>query len=252
MLNYEELKDIARLKRLSLINAEKDYLQDLMLFSLYSYVSQSFVFKGGTCLYKIYKLERFSEDLDFTLTKNIDINGIINKIIADLSLLGVKGKIKEIKEYRNEINARLFFIGPLYNGSISSQCFIPLNISKKENILLEPKREKIIPIYKEIGNFYVFAMHEKEILAEKARAILTREKPRDVYDLWFLLKKGAGFDLNLVNKKLKLYDLIFDLDKFVSSIKRKKGLWQTDLKNLILGELPNFNNIAKDIIQYLK
>ena len=60
MLGTEELEDIARLKRLSLINAEKDYLQDILLFSIYSIVGRELVFKGGTCLYKIYKINRFS------------------------------------------------------------------------------------------------------------------------------------------------------------------------------------------------
>ena len=45
MLSYKELDEIARLKRLSLANAEKDYLQELMLFSLYSNVSDELIFK---------------------------------------------------------------------------------------------------------------------------------------------------------------------------------------------------------------
>ena len=37
MLNYEEIENITRLKKLSLRNIEKDYLQDLILFSIYSF-----------------------------------------------------------------------------------------------------------------------------------------------------------------------------------------------------------------------
>jgi hypothetical protein len=244
MLSYDELSDIARLKRLSLVNAEKDYLQDLVLFSLYSQVGPSFVFKGGTCLFKVYNLNRFSEDLDFTLTEKVDVKKITGKIVTDSALLGIKGKIKEIREYRNEINIRLLFRGPLYNGSKSSQCFIPLNISMKEKVLLAPKQELLQPVYRELRSFYVFAMQEKEIVAEKVRAVLTREKPRDVYDLWFLLGKGVAFDLGIVNKKLNLYRITFDLDRFASAIKRKKGLWQTDLKNLVFGELPDFDEVV--------
>ncbi len=60
MLSLKELEDSARLKRLSLINAEKDYLQEVILSSIYSFVGRELVFKGGTCLYKLYKLNRFS------------------------------------------------------------------------------------------------------------------------------------------------------------------------------------------------
>jgi len=248
MLSYKELENIARLKGLTLTNVEKDYLQELILFSLYSNVGREFVFKGGTCLYKIYKLDRFSEDLDFTLTKKINIKKIINKIISDLALIGIRGKIKEIKEYKKEINVRLLFNGPLYKGSKETQCFIPLNISLKEPVLLEPKKEKVISFYKEIRTFDLFCMQEREISTEKILAILTREKPRDVYDLWFLLvQKKISINLKLINKKLKLYGLKFDLNKFSAAVERKKGLWSLDLKNLIIGELPPFGEVKEGI-----
>lgn len=247
MLTYDELENIARLKRLSLINAEKDYLQNLILFSIYSIAGKELIFKGGTCLYKIYKLDRFSEDLDFTLTERLDIKKIAEKIISDLMLLNIKGKVKEIKEYPNEINVRLLFNGPLYKGSKETQCFIPLNMSMKENILTEPKREFIVSLYKEIPNFYVFAMSEDEILAEKIRAIMSRLKPRDIYDLFFLLNKDAKFDINLVNKKLSLYHLKFDKKEFISRIEKMRGLWQIDLKNLISSEL-EFDKAKKIIL----
>src|SRR3989344_2458817 len=99
MLSYNELENIARLKSLSLINAEKDYLQDLILFSVYSIIGNELVFKGGTALYKIYKLNRFSEDLDFTLTKKIDIEKMTRKLISNLSLININSIIKEMSEY---------------------------------------------------------------------------------------------------------------------------------------------------------
>lgn len=249
MLSYDELENIARLKNLILTNVEKDYVQELILLSLYSQVSSEFVFKGGTCLYKIYKLNRFSEDLDFTLTSRKEIKKIMDKIIADIALIGIKGKVKEIKEYRNEIKVRFLFNGPLYKGSKASQCFIPLNISLKEQVMLEPKKESLTSLYREIRTFDLFVMQEQEILAEKVRTILTREKPRDIYDLWFLLiKRGLSFDLDLINKKLKLYNLEFDLNQFIRAVERKKGLWQLDLKNLIIDSLPDFNEIKKAVI----
>jgi hypothetical protein len=252
MLSYEELENIARLKRLPLVNAEKDYLQELILFSIYSNVGKELVFKGGTALYKIYKLNRFSEDLDFTLTKKLDTEKVANKIISDLILLNIGAKIKEIREYRNEINVRLLLKGPLYKGSKERQCFIPLNISKREQTL-EPKKETIIPMFREIPSFEIFIMSEKEILAEKIRAIFTRQKPRDIYDLWFLLiKKNVSFNTELVNKKLSIYNLKFDFGNFKNKIEKMKGLWQIDLKNLILGKLPDFDKIKKEIIEKLR
>jgi len=253
MLNYEELENIARLKRLSLVNTEKDYLQDLILFSIYSTIGKELVFKGGTCLYKIYKLNRFSEDLDFTLAKKIDMKKLGNKIISDLKLLNIKSKIKDIKEYKNEINVRLLLNGPLYKGNKETQCFIPLNISLKEKILFEPKKESIIPIYKELPNFEIFAMHEKEILSEKVRAIFTRVKPRDIYDLWFLIiKKNINPDIKAINKKLSLYNLTFDFKSFKKKVENMEGLWKTDLKGLTISEVEEFNKIKKELLTKFK
>ncbi|RLI92450.1 MAG: hypothetical protein DRO89_02120 [Candidatus Altiarchaeales archaeon] len=253
MLDYEELKNIAQLKRLSLVNTEKDYLQDLILFGIYSNIGRELIFKGGTCLYKVYKLNRFSEDLDFTLTKRLDMEGITKKVISDLMLLNIRGRIKEIKEYRGGMNIRLLLNGPLYRGGKETQCFIPLNISKKEQVLLEPRRESIMPLYREIPTFEVFAMPEEEILAEKVRAILTRQKPRDIYDLWFLLtRKNIVFDPSLIDRKLALYDLRLDLTELRNRIERMKGLWEIDLKNLMTGELREFDRVKEELFEKLK
>lgn len=253
MLSYEELKNIARLKRLTLVNTEKDYLQYLILFSIYSNVGKEIVFKGGTCLHKIYKLNRFSEDLDFTMTRKIDVEKITRKIISNLMLLNIRGTIKEIKKYQRGINIRLLLNGPLYKGGKETQCFIPLNISRKEHVLLEPERKSIIPLYSEIPTFEIFVMSEEEILAEKVRAILTRQKPRDVYDLWFLLaKRKIIFDSRLIDKKLAPYGLRLDQAELRNRIERMKGLWETDLKNLIIGELPKFDLISEELFEKLR
>ncbi len=248
MQNLNELNEIAKLKNLSPINAEKDYLQDLILFSIYGKLGRELVFKGGTCLYKIYKLNRFSEDLDFTLNQNIDIEKLGSQIISNLSLLNIKSKIKEIKDYRNETNIKLLINGPMYNGSKETQCFIPLNISKKEKIIEEPNKSNIFSFYNEIPNFQIFSMKEEEILAEKIRAIFTRMKARDIYDAWFLLKiKKINFDSELVNKKLELYSLKFDKKILIGRINSMSKLWSADLKNLIFNELPDFEIVKKEI-----
>ncbi len=252
MLIFEELEKIAKLKRLSIINAEKDYLQDILLFSIYSEVGRELVFKGGTCLYKIYKLDRFSEDLDFTLTKKLDSEKLANKILQNLSLLNIKGRIIEIKEYKEGINIKFILNGPLYKGSKETQSFIPLNISTRENLFKDPYKESFISLYREIPTYELFVMSQEEILAEKFRAILTRLKARDIYDLWFLLvKKRVSFNLELVNNKLSIYDMKFHIQDFKDRVNKMKGLWNTDLKNLVIGELKDFDEVNKDIFNLL-
>ena len=54
---------------------------------------------------------------------------------------------------------------------------------------------------------FVHHLSQEEILAEKVRAIMTRRKGRDLYDLWYLLSKGTLVESDLVRKKLDYYKL---------------------------------------------
>lgn len=249
MIKKDELKKIADAKRLSLENAEKDYLLELLLFYIYSEFGDALILKGGTALYKIYNLNRFSEDLDFTLNKRrFDLSRFLNKTLRSLALIGVEGKARDVERYKNEINARLRFKGPLYDGSKESLCFTSLNISLRERLARETKKELIVPAYREIPSFEIFFMEGSEILAEKVRAIMTRNKARDVYDLWFLLRRGVAPEVNLIDRKLKIYGMKFSFNKFVEDVEEKKAFWKTDLRGLVIGELVEFERIKKDIV----
>jgi len=69
MITKQEIKDYAKLKRLNLGQAEKEYFQDIVLFVIYESSGREVVFKGGTAMNRCYNLNRFSEDLDFTAKK---------------------------------------------------------------------------------------------------------------------------------------------------------------------------------------
>src|SRR3989344_4890922 len=118
MLEKQEIIRIAKIKGLSIKNTEKDYLLESILHVLYMEAGRKFIFKGGTALYKLYSLNRFSEDLDFTLKQGkIDIGILFNKIISRLKDIGVNGRIKELSDYRNQKNVRLELRGPLFDGN---------------------------------------------------------------------------------------------------------------------------------------
>lgn len=250
MIKRDELESIAKLKGLTLENCEMDYFQELVLFNLYRTVGREFVFKGGTCLYKVYKLDRFSEDLDFNITKKVDIDRVMRSILYSIQLLNVGVAVKEMDKFQNEINIRLVFRGPLYKGTKESMLVIPLNLSSRERTVLPPKKERVVPLYKDLPTFEVFAMDENEILVEKIRAILERDKPRDVYDLWFLLKiRKLNVNQKLLHKKLgrKL-----EKSELMSRIMEKKPNWGRELKGFIIGTLPPFDQVREEIEQSLQ
>ncbi len=249
MISIEELKKLARLKGISSMgNAEKDYLIDLVLLSVSRNTKDELVFKGGTCLSKFYKLDRFSEDIDFTLRKELDINALLMRILADLQSFGIYAEIKESKTVLSSVMAIIRTKGPLYNGSPRSFSNIGIDINLQSGISMEPELAKYASIYPEVPRFSILIMHKEEILAEKVRAILSREKARDIYDLWFLLNEGARFDLNLVNEKLKYYGETWSAKAFTNKLILKESIWKTELAPLI-DVVPDFREAKKFILE---
>ncbi|MBS3063760.1 MAG: nucleotidyl transferase AbiEii/AbiGii toxin family protein [Candidatus Diapherotrites archaeon] len=247
MLKREELQAVAKFKGLSLRLTELDYLQDLALINIYREFGSKLVFKGGTCLYKAYKLDRFSEDLDFTAGKGFKPKNFFTRLPGLFSLLDVKAKAT-VEAFERSTNVYVQARGPLYDGSKESLTSLAVNISLRERVLLPVQTFPYAPIYREIRPFNLFAMDEKEILAEKIRAIHERNKARDVYDLWHLLKRrGVPAEPGLISRKMAHAGLRFTPDGFWAKVDEKKGSWERDLGGLVGGPLPSFPQVKKEI-----
>lgn len=246
MIKKEELIEIAGFKGLSPKLAELDYLQDVALFSLSREFGNTLVFKGGTCLYKAFQLNRFSEDLDFSATHKFSEKNFFNRLPYFFNLLDMNATVKTDK-FENTVNVYLAINGPLYNGSKDSQARLLLNISSRERVICPVERFPYKPLYRELRTFDLHLMDPREILAEKIRAIYQRRKARDVFDLWYLLKvKKTPAEIRLVNKKLS-GKAKFELDTFLAKVEEKKQSWKTDLSSLITGQLPPFTQVKQEI-----
>jgi len=246
MITKSELTEIAEIKHLSLRNAEKDYLLEITLYALSDF-RRFLVFKGGTALYKFYNLNRFSEDLDFdVIGKRFDVDSLITKILRHLELIGMQRTICEKTQHSHETNIRFSVRGPLYDGSKQSMSRITLNISRRERPLFVQVK-LLFASYPDVPSFECSVLDAKEIAAEKIRCIMTREKPRDIYDLWFLSKRGTTTDVSLVDKKLKIYGLKFDLKMFHKKINEKRSMWRRDLESLLIGTVPMFDDVVTDL-----
>ena len=246
MISIEELKEYAKIKAFNLGQAEKDYFQNLILFILYQHFGKDLIFKGGTALSKCYGSRRFSEDLDFTCLNDFDTD----IVTRGLERFKIEFE-KDIKKTKTSLNLILRIKGPLYIGTRQSLCKLRIDISFREKILLPPKIKTIGRFMEEIPEFDVLVMCEEEILAEKIRAILTRVKARDVYDLWFLLKQEIKPDLSLIKKKLRFYRMHWDKKKFVKAINTCSKIWKTELGPL-LKDIPEFDEVRKLIFENFK
>ena len=97
----------------------------------------------------------------------------------------------------------------------------------------------------------MLVMARDDMFAHKLMAMHERvgKTSRDVYDVWFLLNRGAVFSLKDTNKKLKRLNLSFKVKLMIEKIEDKKSSWESDLRGLILGSLPPFNIVKKEIIE---
>lgn len=228
---------------------EKDYLQHLVLSRVYSEASEDLIFKGGTALQKVYGLNRFSEDLDFTLKKS-NFEEQIARIERGIST------IKRFYEFsyksKNDHRSVIFNLkiqGPLFKNPTSIQT-IMMEISLREEVLDKASTMLITPTYQDLSPYFVKVMSLDEILAEKVRALITRSKlrPRDLYDIYFILHKGGHFGLEMVNKKLAYYNIKFSSNHFLKRVKEMQGtLWNKEL-SLLMKDVPEYNTIASYVI----
>ncbi len=246
MLTRNDLSPYKDATGFNLGQIEKDYVQHIFLMSLYRRISNELIFKGGTALQKTYGLNRFSEDLDFTLSKKIELNIIIDKVLTGMDIFGCDATKKKIKEDDLSITIQIRVKGPLYEGSDKSLTYINLEVSKREKVLLSPLMNSVVPIYKDLPPYLLPTMNPSEIMAEKIRALFTRERSRDLYDLYFLIKKGVKTSIALINNKLSYYDKEFDEEELFKVVKRKEKMWKSELKQLVT-PVPEFNEAEKTV-----
>jgi predicted nucleotidyltransferase component of viral defense system len=156
-------------------------------------------------------------------------------------------EIDQIIDDERTIGFRIKIEGPLYKGKTSLSS-IRIEISKRESVKNVPLTKEIAPPYSDILPYTLSIMDLVEISSEKVRAILTRNKARDLYDLHILIKKGNSPDLELVNQKLKYYDTEFTLKTFRERCKQLEKKWDNEL-NQLLGKTPAFKPACELVIK---
>ncbi len=247
MITKDEIISLAKLHNIRPWQEEKRYMQAMILNSL---SSAPLIFKGGTYLWLFHGLRRFSEDLDFTANWNLKMN-LAETISRDLSLLGINNEVKIVKNNNITLSFRILSNGPLYTGPLD-RTPVYVEISKREIILDKPLALRFdFPEYN-LPVRILSGMSMEEVGSEKVRAIYTRKKPRDIYDLFFLIvSKGITFNQEMVNKKLEYYNITFDREAFIGEITKQEEYFSKTLKNIVMDQLPDINYIVKIIRSWL-
>lgn len=250
MLTTNQIKELSKQLKINESVIVREYIQTLFLKELYDQkYSEKIFFKGGTAIRLILGGVRFSEDLDFSVSGKIED--------FDSFIIGFFKKLEKL--YGFEFKKRKTIAGKKYLLSVDSntldyKIFINLDFSFREKILMSSKTI-IKTDYPVIFTSFVNYLSSEEILAEKIRAILTRDKGRDIYDLWFLLSKNVPIKKGLVEEKLKYYDIKnFSVNQLIAKINKfSKKKFVLDLRPFVpISEREKLADFFDFIISFLE
>lgn len=254
MISENALSKLARKDNIGFGIIEKDYFLTMLLegISQNKKLKESWIFKGGTALRKVYFKEyRYSEDLDFTML------GYSNKKEIETELEKVFEFLKEkynanyrIKSFHQKgfIDLKIQF-----DGLRGGRNTITLDLMSDEIIVTPSNERNIIDKYND-EDFSLRVYSLEEILLEKLRSLLQRTRIRDYYDCWFLLKyKKNQFDSRkikeLFGKKADYKNVkLMTLEQFFEprKLEQAKAYYEKQLKEQI-SELPEFESMIKEL-----
>jgi hypothetical protein len=168
-------------------------------------------FRGGTCLNLAYGSARFSEDLDFMIRGGLSLDGLAGEIKrrirlppdtpADLAI-----SITAVRDDKNPHAFTVTLAGPQVVGSAK----VKVELYQTESALMDSLQIMVSTITTPSGlQTFVPSATLDEILADKVYALGPRErlKPRDVFDLWWLMQRSPqpALDPDKLTARLSIY-----------------------------------------------
>lgn len=244
-----------------ILSALREIMQEITLAGLSrTDFYEKAAFYGGTALRIFYGLDRFSEDLDFSLVQpdpNFSIEPYFKAIMDEFKSLGLNVSIKEKqKAEKSSIDSAFLKTETIWqeivlkdiitetgvrsNKTIKIKIEVdrmpPLNFNTEEKLLLRP------------FSFYVKCYTKPSLFAGKVHALLFRKwkdrvKGRDWYDLEWYIKKGIDMDTRHFLARAK------DTGDW-----KEDNISPEDIKELLHKKIESvsFKRIKEDVVRFIK
>lgn len=217
-------------------------------------------FYGGTALRIFYNIDRFSEDLDFSLLQrdpDFSLDAYLPFIQREFEALGMQVTIKE-KEKTNKTNINSAFLksdtiwkellleGIIPQNNINQQANVkikievdrepPLGFQTEEKLLLRP------------FSFYVKCFVIEDLFAGKMHALLFRKwnnnvKGRDWYDMEWYIREKVHLHLDHLVRRAK-----------DSGDWKKESMEEEEFRNLLDAKINevNMKMLKADIVRFIR
>lgn len=248
MIDRLELSEFARELSLALNVVEKDYVLGWLLagISAHEALAGEWVFKGGTCLKKCYfETYRFSEDLDFTITDEAQLDEDfllaafreIAQWVYDESGIEIPGdqirfKLTDIHGGGKYAEGRVYYVGPIQQRRNLAR--IKFDLTSNEKLVLPPEAREVHHPYSDRpeAGIQILSYCFEEVFAEKFRALVERERPRDLYDVVHLYRHDEIHpDRSVVMNTLREKCIFKDI-----SLPTKESLLRPDAREKLVAE----------------
>ena len=184
MISSFAIQNLSKKLQTTELNIRREYVQHLFLAHFYHQKeAEQFFFKGDTALRIVFNSPRFSEDLDFS-AKLYNTKHIEDAIVSTLNEIEREGIDTEIVESKETTGGYLtnisFRIG-------NDQITVLLQFSKRRS---KDTSEVVTVAGDFIPPYSITLLDRKHLTNEKIQALLTRAKPRDFYDLYYLIRSN--------------------------------------------------------------
>lgn len=244
-------------------NALKEIMQQIALLGLWrAKFFEHAAFYGGTALRVLYHLDRFSEDLDFSLItscQDFKLDSYLHAIEIELEAFGfkaeatIKRKTKEtaIQSAFLKENTQQHLIHINAPKTIQEKFHGRGNLKIKLEVDTDPPSgfyTEELPLLRPIP-FWVKSYCMPDLFAGKISAMLCRQwksrvKGRDWYDFLWFMQHNTPVRLSHLEKRLRAYDYYHD----------DQSLTENKLKYMLVEKVKEVDlNLAKDdIIKFIK
>lgn len=244
-----------------IISALREIMQEITLAALSrtNFFEKAALY-GGTALRIFYRLDRYSEDLDFSLLESdsdFSIEPYFNAVLNEFKSLGLTVSIKE-KRKTNQTAIDSAFLkaetiwqeivlediiketGVRSNKTLKIKIEVdrqpPLNFNTEEKLLIRP------------FSFYVKCFTQSSLFAGKMHALLFRKwknrvKGRDWYDLEWYIKKGIPLDVtHFLNRAIDTEDW------------KEKSISEKQITELLYNKIDSvdFRSIRDDVVRFIQ
>lgn len=196
-----------------ILSAMREIMQEITLAALSrTDFFDKAAFYGGTALRIFYGLDRFSEDLDFSLLEanpNFSLEPYFIAIVSEFESFGIQVSIREKeKKSKTVIESAFLKSETIWKELVLEDIVKQTGIKSNKTIKIKIEVDRLPPLDFETEqklllhpySFYVKCFNRSSLFAGKMHALLFRKwknriKGRDWYDLEWYIRKGIPLDI---------------------------------------------------------